>query len=186
MRRWLTRLVVLLLLGAIVNVAVAWGMRLWSELHRYGSILVTRDEVPGELLPPIVWRFGPELRFARITLVGPGLEENWFFITAGDQEAFSRLRSPYRRADLTSHRFVSVMMIERLRQGLWVQGHLVDVRVGWPARAFSGRYYSNSRSKNSERVIHVPDWIMQATRGGSRFDLPIKPIWSGFAINTSF
>ena len=186
MKRWVTRLVVLLLLGAIVNVAVAWGMRLWSELHRYGSILVTRDEVPGELLPPIVWRFGPELRFARITLVGPGLEENWFFITAGDQEAFSRLGSPYSRADLTSHRFVSVTMIERLRQGLWVQGHLVDVRAGWPARAFSGRYYSNSRSKNSERVIHLPDWIIQTTRGESRFDLPIKPIWTGFAINTLF
>jgi len=176
----------LLLLGAIVNIAAAWGMRLWSELHRYGSILVTRDEVPGELLPPIVWRFGPELRFARIKLVGPGLEENWFFLTAGDQEAFPRSKSPYRQSDLASHRFVSATMIERLRQGLWVQGHLVDVRLGWPARAFSGRYYADVRSRNSEGVIHLPDWIVQATRGKSRFDLPIKPIWPGFAINTIF
>ena len=37
MRRWLTRLAVFLLLGAIVNVAVAWGCAAWVDTYQSGK-----------------------------------------------------------------------------------------------------------------------------------------------------
>ena len=182
-------MVVFLLLGAIVNVGVASGMRLWSDLRRQGSTVVTLDDVPGELLPEILWTVGLDRWYARIMLVGTGIEETWFMESnaAGDFYYFSPLT---RFQDRTSHRFVSVAMLERQRRLSWIKNNWVEVRVGWPARSFIGRHsslhfpYTNTRTY--EGAIRLPDWIIQATRGRSRFDLPIKPIWFGFAVNTIF
>ena len=187
MKRWITKLVVLLLLGAIVNVAVAWGMRFWSDLHRQGSTVVSLDDVPGELLREIRWTATSELWYARIRLAGTGIEETWFVESsaAGELE-YGDPR--YSLRPRVSHRRVSAWMLEGWRQDLWNPDSLVEVRIGWPARTFGGRYYStrSATSQKAEGVIHLPDSLIQFTRGKSRFDLPIKPIWSGFAINTIF
>ncbi len=163
-------------------------MRLWSELRKQGSSLVSIDEVPGELLPEILWRFKPNLPYARVVLVGTGIEEIWFIrSTTSDGELYYRYAAG--GYSMTPPRFISAWMLERLRQGLWTNHNLVEVRIGWPARSFVGRHYdlrADGISWTYESAIGLPDWIIRLTRGGSRFDLPFKPIWPGFVINTVF
>ena len=38
MRRWAIRIVVFLLIGAIVNVAVAWGLALWTRVSKFSDV----------------------------------------------------------------------------------------------------------------------------------------------------
>ena len=52
MKRWLAKLVVFLLLGAIVNVAVAWGCAKWSYLLD----IITLPETPVTTFAPSAWR----------------------------------------------------------------------------------------------------------------------------------
>ena len=187
MERRLTKLVVFLLLGAIVNVAVAWGMRFWSDLRRQGGTVVSLDDVPGELLPEFRWTATSGPWYARIRLAGTGLDESWFVWT----NAAGELGSLYPRYSMsaytwTSHRRVSARMIEQWRQGLAYHVSLVEVRIGWPEKSFIGRHCvkPNLIPTTYEGAIRLPDSLIRLTRGKSRFDLPIKPIWSGFAINT--
>ncbi len=189
MKRCLTKLVLFLILGATVNVTAAWGMRFWSELHRQGSTVVSLDDVPGELLPEFRWTATSGPWYARIRLAGTGLDESWFVWTnaAGELPSLDPWDSMSART-WTSHRRVSASMLEQWRQGLAYHVSLVEVRIGWPGRSFVGRHSVNpvQMPTTYEGAIRLPDSLIQLTRGKSRFDLPIKPIWSGFAINTIF
>lgn len=185
--RWRTWLLVgTLALGT--TILTPSGMRLWSELRKQGSSLVSLDEVPGELLPEILWRFKPNLPYARVVLVGTGIEEIWFIrSTTPDGELYYTFGAG--EYEMTPPRFISAWMLERLRRGLWTNQNLVEVRIGWPARSFVGRYYdlrADGKSWTYEGATGLPDWIIRLTRSGSRVDLPFKPIWPGFLLNLLF
>ena len=164
-------------------------MRFWSDLRRQGSTVVSFDDVPGELLPEIAWSGTYGLWCARIRLAGTGIDESWFVRTnAAGELPYLGPRYSISAYSWTSHRRVSARMLERWRQGSSYHDSLVEVRIGWPRRSFIGRHCLNPNqiSTTYEGAIRLPESLIQLTRGKSRFDLPIKPIWSGFAINTIF
>ncbi len=197
MKRWSAKIVVLLIIGAVLNVAVAWGFAIWpidmarrpwqffasvqyyeqfgSDRHLYLRTMVYR--LPGEIQ---LSQHEATASLARFS-VGPepideadlrALVPKWSRLAAGDPfEEFAN----HNRAD---HELVDY----------------IEYASGWPAyslryygpiyvvRAGSGNVYDESGMTGYFHFT-LPQKMVD---GGYRSELPFLPIWPGFAINTGF
>ena len=164
MKRWLVRICGLLLLGAIVNVAVAWTVALlisdriqqgkWREMH-----IEEAQAYWGRHAPPS-WH-------GAAVAVGNSLE-SWVFGFRHTQVfAYKRL-DPFRDDIPPSLKMYAVG----------------DDAAGWPlvSMLFRSRYMTDA----SAQVVEVEGgWQMPSASPGSKV-APLLAIWSGFAINTVF
>jgi len=178
-RSIVTRVVVFLLLGAIVNVAVAWGFALWvdpTEAHYQFGVDRTQ---------PWLWtlaRFdalGTTLLFSN-----RGPDHGAKFPTTG--------ASPRQSAPTWSglvqplSDFGGELITDEYR--------LVDGR-GWPVRALT-LYCTALRLEGSTAPAISKRWLIDLDPsmsspidwgGWATFRrLPLRPLWPGFAINTIF
>ncbi len=171
MKRWLAKLVVFLVLGAVVNVAVAWILAVTVNSFEGTRVRGYRWS-SDEQWDASTWRRGGALTVysARIWVEGfraaPGLgpDPNDFV------PSWTGLHQPTAR-------------VQR-REGVEVRE--VDAR-GWPILTLSSeiehRAYLDSLVTDGIKTTLLP-W----PRGGARLPkvLPLRPIWRGFAINTFF
>ncbi len=170
MKRRLTKLVVFLLLGAVVNVAVAWGFVLGVPLaNRPGDILST-DIAPGEREVRFVQRMSGRTRI------------NW--ITQESEP--DGLPTGFWRTD--DARAGSCDLAGWPRRGLSCSNHSEWI-ILWNG-AGTSRTHPDQRNRMIDGGFKLsPEyqtWLSTRLRLSIWRALPFRPIWPGFAINTIF
>ena len=164
MKRWLTRLVVLLLLGAIVNVAVAWGCALWSS-----------------------FRLPSDLQQQRVLEM---LQERQFFPQPGDSyggQAVDGIGLTWLEFHFEPKRHEGTSDINQ-REVVWAVATLTGLPMRSLQAEIRGTGLDLSEIVNS---FHVIDGIRFDERSREQdqflpYVFPLRPLWTGFAINTLF
>ena len=179
MKRRLTKLVVFLLLGAILNVAVAWGCAIWSPIADIPSVKASeftpRD---GELPFPQDWLALPDNGNARLVRYG----------SRSHGIGFRSINNSWSNAWLGVHKmFPDVALYEHV--------------AGWPFRSmrcdgyFRFMRYAESYERRNTLTwsggiraprILSPRSMQQLGVFTHPRPLPLRPTWPGFAINTVF
>ncbi|MEE8154326.1 MAG: hypothetical protein V3T53_05140 [Phycisphaerales bacterium] len=159
MKRWITKLVVFLLLGAVVNVAVAWGCALWSSMTQDSDL--------------------SELRALAL------LQEREFLPRPGDRYSARTIEG----IGLTVLELIFDPIVGRetseinQREGVWV----IATLAGLPVRSLQAEVRVPEQLNTARLVggIQIDNRIRKqfSMREGV---LPLRPIWPGFAINTVF
>ena len=163
MKRRLFKLVAFLLLGAIVNVAVAWGCALWPPAvpsSPHGG-----DGVP-KLAPGTSWPRPVPAGWPSPSRGGWG---TGLFMSTG---TFSG----------------TIPKDQAVSEGRPRHYGLSVFRYGVPFRALEGQilmriYEPYARTFTMMAAVRSPD-LMSSRR--SMGVIPLRPIWPGFAINTAF
>ncbi len=141
---------IFLLLGAVVNVAVAWACVLWGSMDGRN---LSEAEVQ-ERLPPHV-----EVR------------PDYFFFHG------------FEIAGLGGH-ILSLAGTEIDSRGLESEVPLyIDLHAGWPCFGLRGTATMIKSGLSAPSLAFVPEGLMDLVKFPM---LPLRPIWSGFAINTLF
>ncbi|MCH8260894.1 MAG: hypothetical protein IIC46_11885 [Planctomycetes bacterium] len=196
MRRRLTKLVVFLLLGAVVNVAVAWGCALCLPLMPAESSLsrfaVTHDEAPFWFVEERQRRGALRYLFSGVPFVFKNPPGTLLILPEEKPEEIEQFDlgdvPRWSRFDLTTapHTY--------FQEDKYFES-FEDAR-GWPLVALcaSGKFH------NPEVVLYVDSLIVTSgividdrpptpMNYDDWFDrrvLPLRPIWPGFALNTIF
>ncbi len=160
MKRRRTKLVVFLLLGAIVNVAVAGGCAVFSEVSTVFPL--PTQEVDGLLRP-------------RLAIPPRGSARYW----GTDDRGFGRSRlSLELRDETTAPRTVRNSYLFIHADG-WPARAL-------QGESLSGEHFAPRRLRHAAQI---PAWLVRdgfQTRLPSSHVLGLRPIWLGFAFNTIF
>ena len=180
MRRRISKLVVFLLLGAAVNVAVAWGCALWSE-DPSGVAIVEYEpfQMNGSWWCTATWSyFGTQVYAYRPFRTRDAVDE---------YVSFFELKDLYKGGNLPSW-----LRLPRVNAyGDKLSGPLlIDVGRGWPAISLS---YGLNTQVEGDLVLPVSrissgftmGEYRQPTSGFPRV-VPLRAIWPGFAVNTIF
>ena len=149
MRRRLTKLVVFLLLGAIVNVAVAWGCAMRDPWYNREARLATEDDTR--------W---------------------WHAHVPEDFPA-----TPWKVAENRAFGVSKTMMLEQFDSQLETLPNLMVTRrrAGLPMPALEGSIWSDFRKGQVRKINrHLMEGL------NDRPQVPLFPLWPGFAINTIF
>ena len=171
MKRRLLIIAIFLLLGAVVNVAVAWGCVLLAN-HVWSSEALA-DPNP-EHATPSAWRRSVPGSWPKAPISERTHEGKWFRVV--QQSWHSPL---WREASK--------------REGILDYYVLSEWRIGVPAKALSYDSYVHiereggpiSTTRLLEHAIPAPpSW--RTRWGRDRLAFPAHPIWPGFAINTLF
>ena len=183
MKRWLVRICVFLLLGAIINVAVAWGGMSLNTLRVSDASLDHRVTISDKhavqdrtrSLQALGWRPTPADSTYIYRLIGAPLHDN-----------FGRSILWIEESDLNpDFRGIFSGFMES-RQAA------IEYIAGWPMQSLRGDAW-NKTAFDWRRP--APQWVAGSVillggtgNGFDTFDLalPLLPIWPGFAINTVF
>jgi hypothetical protein len=170
-RQLLLKLGVFLLLGVVVNVAVAWGCAYWVDVAKS-----TADPSLSESDSPR-WNFFLYAGFGSIR-IGARAHDEYFVSLGGDRYFVPRrhLIPSWSRIRLRPNQ-------DQMSEGKFF---IEDAR-GWPFLAM----YSTLFEKFGDRVIHYGLLLLADSPRGTYVTtmvrgLPTTPIWPGFAINTIF
>ena len=197
MKRRLFKLVVFLLFGAVVNVAVAWGIAICP---------VDRESWFGRVYPGFQYyeQYLSDRHLYLLTTVNilPGQLDLSQMVSESSIYRLNFIPEPISEADFralvpTWSRFAAIEPLEELANRYHSDHELVsydEYASGWPAYSlrFFGPFYvipagSGNVSYDSRMTgyFHFTLPYKMVERGyGS--DLPFLPIWPGFAINTVF
>ena len=204
MKRWLTKLVVFLLLGAIINVAVAWGFAYWTVPYQ-GQILPAPNGIVevyfavGESLPR--WVFKELRQRGASTLIWwdqrpePKPVESTQVLVFSMENIFKQASPPPWSA--VGRTPVASQQVETSQVRPIVEG-----ARGWPCFALLSRIdlqrNPTTRKYDITKVgsgipIETHHWppqkpgmVWYTGPVPHRAILPCRPIWPGFAINTVF
>ena len=194
MRRWVTRLAVFLLLGAIVNIGVAWGCAAWvrpaSKAIGFGTLIVSRAERPRwsvewiEGWGAIRYTYYPE----QVTLAANDA------VVMDAHPTWSRTAQ---KTAITLHGGAPTWIL--------VENMIVEDARGWPFFALRcefvianplATFHMYAVDVHSgiplERVyrdgppVPLPGVLPLRPDYYGASALPLRPIWPGFAINTIF
>jgi hypothetical protein len=179
MKRRLAKLLVFLLLGAIVNVAVAWGCAAWSR-YSPEDYIRSIDQVPDGFVDavPSEWLDAPPM---------------W----PGGRNAVD-IRVRVRDALGWSCTRIELWWMQPAIWQAVPDYSVYRVEAGWPAS--SATCDGSLVVRDSPRAfwkakwqcgIDPPVWLSVGSMGPLgdeqfRRPLPLKPIWPGFALNTIF
>ena len=165
MRRRLIQLFVFLLLGAIINIAVAWGCVLnpWQAKQRETALDVSvelvwwRATAPEEMPEPT--------HVARLSV--PGVNQDLL------------IGVPRSAANMPAN---ASLVEESIR-----------IRAGLPMRSLRGALFNyvlpppdNKTTQQYNRLVRPPQMLVSKKIEYQRPLWPLAPIWPGFAINTVF
>ncbi|MEE8154336.1 MAG: hypothetical protein V3T53_05190 [Phycisphaerales bacterium] len=159
MKRRLTKLVVFLLLGAVVNVAVAWGAGVSNDLY---TALTTRGQTVND--ERLGWLEARNDGTASTRLTSwhiPLIDDPTLPAAPEVMPYWSKMQPPYQDWRIMAH--------------------------GWPLRTLW--YDMNALWKKAPGSIAGGGFRMPVLWYHHRFSkpaLPLRPIWPGFAINTIF
>ena len=161
----ITQVIVFLLVGAIVNVAVAWGcMVAWPMRMDYeGEDLIVVGRNPASDLLHASWTVPRKLQPARL-YVSAESRTGWVEFSA----VYEPDMSP--EAEYFDMAWFSVL------------------EAGWPCRSLRGDFRSPVEGDSHYRyALMIPQAFRPAHGRIVLWDyLPLFPLWPGFAINTLF
>ena len=164
MKRWIFKLVVFLLLGAVATTLVAWSLSAYQPLAMDWA---WAD--PVETTQEPLWQFGTYSRRGGMQL--------------GSQVVMNRRRTskPLQQAPHWSRASVAPT-----REDFEARLHVLETAHGWPKLSHFHRKTTQRGDwrGNVEWRVQVP-WFPRNGRKTTRA-LPLAPIWPGFAINTIF
>jgi hypothetical protein len=159
-RRIITRVIVFLLLGAIVNVAVAWGCTWWASGDRLNfdpggfQARMTAEELrslnAGEVEAPIVGAWQDHSSVGVLVREASLVHTDWLKVGLFDEEG-----------------------------GLHPLG--LSVQAGLPFHTLGG--WTNLKESRDSWVLRIPG---RATGSWPDPALPLRPLWPGFGVNTMF
>ncbi|MCH8823339.1 MAG: hypothetical protein IH984_07510 [Planctomycetes bacterium] len=166
MKRRLFKLVLFLLLGAVANVAVAWGCALWSGTNPEQSISSNHVDLG----------FGP----ARVS------NQVWKFhkshLTSERSSVYEVFESGI-DFGFEAYRIRSLESLESPDRQLVTNA----LHVGWPSASLAAYYTFYYRESDTDSGL---DPIMEEQKSGillivgeDRW-IPVRPLWPGFATNT--
>ncbi len=155
-RRWLVRAVVFLLLGAVVNVAVAWGCVFTAGLTLVSPVFDSFGSPVGRILGPYVDVSSSEWR--------------WVEAFDADTGQVTRFGTAFEFHD-TGYHFHTIAATD---DAVWLGPNITMVKCGWPFDAMTG---ASLLRVDLDREYC---WTLRTNRG----TYPLQPIWPGFAINT--
>jgi hypothetical protein len=199
MKRRLFKLVVFLLLGAIVNVAVAWGCVMWLQPPVAGANNKVAWRQHQGQAPAEGWLLQRRETWGITRFIGTGQRPKYSYPLDQNVPGFYPAWSDMPRllkerdADLDRDR-------RRQNQGMTVEGlaatTFMEDAAGWPMRALRSRWAMESQS-----APNAPGWsfwhdsialnaVGPAAAVGIPLDnqraLPLRPIPLGFVINMLF
>ena len=161
MKRRLTKLVVFLLLGAIVNVAVAWGCATWI-------VPLTND------LAALLRQMNAPLRSDY---------RRWWATHAPSgfqKEPVVAVR--YANVGVTH---VSMWKpVAFTPEGTVDRDLVLRIRAGLPLPAVEGAYWQAAGTPTAGTPKVIPDAVVVLPANGLK--ILLRPVWPGFAINTIF
>ena len=203
MKRRLTKLVVFLLLGAVVNVAVAWGCAYWIVPYN-GQVLPSQNGISqvyfavGESWPR--WIFKELRQRGASTLVW--WDERVDATTVEPKLPGIRIGPFFKQASPPSWSAVGPTPVASPQIGTWWSRPIIECARGWPCLALANRIdlqrNPTTRKYSITKVgsgipIEADHWPPQKPGRDwytgpipQRAILPYRPIWPGFAINTVF
>jgi hypothetical protein len=180
MKRVAIKLLVFILLGAIVNVAVAWMAVSIARPMPLGGMFVglpleNSDEFDDRaaILISLGWKPTPSDEHTVYTL-------NWTNLSVFGFDRGLWIEDAQRRP--TSHASGKIFVQRRMAAILFVSG--------WPSRSMCGAIWNSALF--DEIPVTCPSWVssncivLDDQRGWSDRALPLGPLWPGFAINTIF
>src|SRR5436190_14311759 len=183
MRRRLFKLCLFLLLGAIINVAVAWGFSGGTPFDTTNLSPLSADDAAAieERYAPPHWcgrsvsSWVPSNPTSGYTNTTSGVVT---FVLDGRQDAFALSIdhvAGVREIDpgTTTFRLIESFRFEEIQR----------MRAGWPLRSFETGASTGYTRPPTIRPTHA--WVMTVGPGDLRW-IPYRPIWPGFAINTIF
>ena len=171
MKRRLTKLVVFLLLGAIVNLTVAWGcMIVWPKSHTGNVVYYQEDDLhPTPALGILESLVPSEESLRRSHTIVISDESRFGWVEHGAQAVPDR-------ESVDHGLFVSV-----IDAGL----PLKSLRCSYRTTNAGGR--PSSPREGYFHAVMIPSWMRPAeSRLVLWYGFPFLPIWPGFAINTVF
>ncbi len=174
-RRIITQVVIFLLLGAILNIAVAWGCALWSKPDYKSSRVEARDALPDEVATYVPTEVLERFRREIVNLT-PHFRQS-------DGLGISETEACGIRGPLESGPCIAVILTE------------IEVRyLGLPCRAMGHVEYLNTGSMSTKWFggLEIPDALRPRSarpislvlRYHRRF--PLLPVWPSFLVNTVF
>ena len=166
-----------LLLGTIVNVAVAWGLavghhRLYGDFDQGEK---GRASAEGDSWEIAKFSYFGTTRLVGIPstkkLLGSGYESEY---VPGLLPSWSQLNDP-----------PIPLPAKEVRQILWEWDTIfrTEIARGWPLRSFTCTHYKSY----PDEIMHTIDGILlnvDAKYPLREITLPLRPIWTGFALNT--
>ncbi|MDY7110215.1 MAG: hypothetical protein SYC29_16415 [Planctomycetota bacterium] len=185
MKRWLFTILLFLLLGAIVNMAVAWGLAFRPEPGRDGHWLagnrvVRRITVDDDLLDTYICAHSGEIR----------LDQHWHLpgtdLTPWVEDAEYRNMLPFWMRGRDEEPLLAVAT------NLPKETGYTEFAAGWPIHAF--RWWRLTQwNRRPDTLVDAGGLLVlperfewQTGTGPTRRELPYLPIWPGFAVNTLF
>jgi len=179
-KRRLFKLVLFLLLGAIVNIAVAWGCTAWNPLKVYfgkdklvGTLAsgqyswnVARIKVFGATMLYSVRTWKKDRKLPDIDTSPEMLLPSWSNL-GEESDEFKNIIARDPESEIIEQRMIYF--------------------TGWPTRSMWSHSYvidpgdSPTFSVGDHYLFQLDSWGTTVPRA-----LPIRPIWPGFAINTIF
>ena len=199
MKRWTIRILVFLLLGAIVNVAVAWGCAAWIQLQNGAP--TKRDvfsDTPGssKFSAYVAYRLSRSGAHRVTVYKGAGTGRSPI-ATHGLEELIPAWGRDFLHIPELQDGYSDQRSYDPLEWG----GRAVDAR-GWPSLALWGGIGDpdDSRKNGTVRYAMMRGWRVHGAVPLGDFPtappfgrsyvslrlLPLAPIWPGFAINTVF
>lgn len=161
----LVGVILLLLLGAIVNVVVAWGCVLnpWRATQRFSLLNLSSELVWWRAIAPEGMR--EPLRAVRLSI--PGVDQD---LLTGE---------PCSAANL--------------RVNEWLVEETIRMHAGFPMRSLSGTVFNyvrpspdNRTTQQFDGIVRPPAMFVSKSIEYQRPHWPLEPLWPGFAINTVF
>ncbi len=165
MKRWVLAILLFLLLGAVANVAVAWGCVLLAN-HVWSSEAMA-DPNP-EHATPSAWRRSVPGSWPKAPISERTHERKWFRVVQQSWHSEDPLwREAYKREGILDYYVLSEWRIGVPAKALSYDSHVHLAREGGPL----------STTRLLEHAIPAPP-------GKQRLAFPAHPIWPGFAVNT--
>ena len=194
MKRLVFKLVVFLLLGVVVNVAVAWGCVYWSPFPRIGLSVDPRSNW-AEIDPLSAQAQWLEERGWPVTRrLEPPIDPMFRLgFKAGRYEIQQSSRSTFGLERIEYSEWYSGLRFDDnstgLIQHLYRSPFLARIRAGWPLLALDGDQRAgvvrSGRVLTWQFGIAVPRPAFDKPNSSGAI-LPLRPLWPGFAINTVF
>lgn len=182
MKRTLITIFVFLLLGAIVNVAVAWGLAAWAPQTVFEGDKVLESLPPWPTyLSENGWP-SPKTGSAHASV---GSEFGTTVITFWNYRSDNgliyetrRFGLPFRSLQWARSGFLFRPRDERMAQEIWMaDGWRWGINISDPLGSLDGR---------DMNTVHGWPTPMGSLETYKRRSLPLMPVWSGFILNTAF
>jgi hypothetical protein len=180
-RRTIFKLLLFLLAGAIINVAVAWGCAIGCR------DILDDEELANANMGEVIWQVSSFRHPVGDVLVSTRLKNESGMAVHSARHPSTLIKNWSRFEELTAEFTNSERSVVEIRFAI---GRGIPMRALWSERSHVLDVAEYGLSNNAIPPINggIETGLALSAPGPGRWpiDLPLRPIWPGFAINTIF